>query len=267
MSIATFVPSETGAALSTVPALRHGFFGRVGGVSPGPYQSLNMSESGGDRLDLVTRNRAIATRQLGFSAETLLTLAQVHGSHVVTVTEPAEGERPEADALVTRMSGVVLGILTADCAPVLLVDPEARVIGAAHAGWKGALSGVIGKTIEAMERIGAQRGRIMAAIGPTIAAGDYEVGESFRSAFLGHDPEAEPFFQTPPGGKPHFDLPGYVLARLRASGVATAETVGVSTYAAPERYFSHRYATHQGTVTGRQIALIGWLDASAGALT
>ena len=261
MSIATLVPLETGAELAAIAALRHGFFGRQGGVSTGPYGSLNMSESGGDQPDLVRRNRAIAARELGFAPENLVTLSQVHGSQVVTVTEPVNGTRQEADALVTRRDGVALGILIADCAPVLFADPEARVIGAAHAGWKGALSGVIGKTVEAMERIGAERSRILAAIGPTIAAADYEVGESFRSEFLAHDPDAARFFSAPTGGKPHFDLPGYVAARLRSAGVKSVETVGGSTYSHPEQYFSHRYGTHGNTVTGRQIALIGFPDA------
>lgn len=262
MSIATLVPIETGAALTAVPGLRHGFFGRQGGVSSGPYESLNVSDAGGDKPELAARNRAIAARELGFAPERLVTVAQVHGSTVVTLTEaPAGGSRPEADGMVTRMDGLALGILTADCAPVLLADPDAHVIGAAHAGWKGALSGIVGATVDAMTALGARPESILAAIGPTIAGQDYEVGETFRSEFLGHDPDAEAFFTTPPGGSPHFDLPRYVAKQLERAGIRKIEAVGGSTYGDPSRYFAHRFATHAGTVTGRQLSLIGWPEA------
>ncbi len=151
----------------------------------------------------------------------------------------------------------MLGILTADCTPILFADPEAGIVGAAHAGWRGAALGIVPATIEAMVGLGADRSRIRAAIGPTISGPNYEVGEGFKADFLAIDPQGEPHFTTPPGGKPHFDLPGFVADQLGRAGIATVDRVGGCTYGVPERYFSHRFATHAGTRTGRQLAVIG----------
>jgi YfiH family protein len=252
------IPFEQSPDLAAIPGIRHGFFGRQGGVSTGVFASLNMSESGGDRLNLVAINRAQAVEILGFPASSLATLKQVHSSTVVTLsTQPIEGSQIEADALVTNVRGFVLGILTADCAPILFADPEAGVIGAAHAGWKGATSGIVDATIVAMVALGAVPGRIVAAIGPTITAANYQVGAQFADDLLARHPNAVNRISKPRGGREHFDLPGFVADQLRSAGIGQVHEMGVCTYADAERYFSHRRATHEGTTTGRQIALIG----------
>jgi polyphenol oxidase len=239
--------------------IRHGFFGRQGGVSTGPFASLNVSTASGDDLNHVAHNRGQAAETLGFSSSTLVTVAQVHGTDVVTVTaaSPASQRRPEADALVTDVRGLALGILTADCAPVLLADPVAGVVGAFHAGWKGAMAGVALRTVEAMVRRGAVPDRIVAAIGPTISAANYEVGAEFAANLLAQHDNAAHRIITPSGGIAHFDLPGFVADQLRAAGLEQVDQLDICTYAEPDRYFSHRHATHHGTTTGRQIALIG----------
>ncbi|HEV7275087.1 MAG TPA: peptidoglycan editing factor PgeF [Devosiaceae bacterium] len=252
------LPFDTNPALTALRGIRHGFFGRRGGVSTGDFASLNASDAGGDRPDDVRRNREAAVGALGFAADRLVLLRQVHSATVLDVTTPFPAEaRPEADALVTATPGLVLGILTADCAPVLLADVEAGVIGALHAGWKGAIAGIAGATVERMVALGATPARITAAIGPTISAASYEVGPEFIAELLRLHPDAGARVLRPAGGREHFDLPGFVADRLRDCGVATVDDLGLCTYAAPDRYFSHRYATHQGTVTGRQLALIG----------
>ena len=249
------IPFETSRPLERIERLAHGFFGRRGGVSTGDFASLNMSEASGDDLNHVATNRAQALGIIGFSADRLASVRQVHSIRVETVTGPATS-RTEADALVSNTPGTVLGILTADCAPILYADPEARIIGAAHAGWKGATGGIAEATIAAMEALGAERHRIIAAIGPTISGPNYEVGPDYARQVLEIAPDAAPFFTTPPGGREHFDLPGFLEHRLNRLGLAAVDNLAICTYADPARWFSHRYATHQGTATGRQMAMI-----------
>lgn len=251
-------PFEQSRYLGMVGALRHGFFGRQGGHSQGDFASLNVSEASGDDLTLVARNRAEAADAIGFPATALATIRQTHSTIVHTLTAPPDATaRPEGDAMVTDRPGLVLGILTADCTPVLLADAEAGVIGAFHAGWKGAIGGIAGNTIEAMAALGATPGKIVATIGPTISLANYEVGPEFAAAALAQHPGAANRFTKPGGGREHFDLPGFVADQLHAAGVRLVDDLRFCTYAAPERYFSHRHATHNGTTTGRQIALIG----------
>jgi len=180
----------------------------------------------------------------------------------VTLTgPPAPGESREADAMVTGLPGIVLGILTADCAPVLLADPGAGVIGAFHAGWRGAVDGISHRTLAAMVALGADPARIVAAIGPTISQRNYEVGPDFAAALLAKHRDAGNRLATPKGGRAHFDLPGFVFDQLHGAGIGLVEDLGICTYADPKRYFSHRFATHGGTTAGRQIALVGLAEA------
>jgi polyphenol oxidase len=246
---------ETAASLSADAKLRHGFFGRTGGVSGGEFTSLNVSKSVGDEPNLVDQNRDLVRDAMGISP--LVILKQVHSSRVETITGPIEPSTIEADALVTASPGLLLGILTADCTPILFAEPHAGIVGAAHAGWRGAAEGIVPKTLDAMVALGADLSRIHAAFGPTIHGMNYEVGDKFMAEFLAIDPSGAAHFMTPPGKAVHFDLPGFVAEQLHAAGLASAEQVGSCTYANPDRYFSHRYATHQGTRTGRQIAVIG----------
>ncbi len=246
---------ETAPALTAIPSIRHGFFGRQGGVSRGEFEGLNVSWSVGDDAGLVDENRNIVRNAIG--AGPLAILKQVHSAQVETLTAPIEPSTIEADALVTATPAIALAILTADCTPILLADPKAGIIGAAHAGWRGAVDGIIGNVVSAMEKLGATPADIIAACGPTIHAPSYEVGDKFKADFLALHPGGGHHFHTASGQKPHFDLPGFVAAQLEAAGIGTVEQVGLCTYAHPDRYFSHRYATHQGTRTGRQVAVIG----------
>lgn len=252
------IPFEQSSALSGLTSVRHGFFGRQGGFSTGYFSSLNVSENTGDRPALVARNRAQAAAALGFSPGSLAIARQIHSTTVIAVTDPPDnGERPVADAMVSNVPGILLGILTADCAPILFADPEAGVIGAAHAGWKGAVGGLIEATVVAMVDLGADPARIVAAIGPTISMANYEVGPEFAADLLARHEAAGSHIARPAGGREHFNLPGFVFDRLKDAGVGSIDNLGVCTYAEPDRYFSHRRATHEGTTTGRQIALIG----------
>jgi polyphenol oxidase len=243
---------------STGLVVPHGFFTRRGGVSAGPYASLNCSLSGQDSRDAVLENRARAAHTIGASAAALVGLTQVHGTDVVYVAEPwPPGAGPQADAMVTDRPGVSLGIVTADCAPILFADMPAGVVAAAHAGWRGALAGVADATIEAMERLGARRDRIQAAVGPCIAQPSYEVDEAFRARFLDADGQNARFFVTGPSGKPHFDLEAYVVHRLISAGLGEVEALNLDTYAEPDRFFSYRRATHLGEADyGRQLSAI-----------
>ena len=245
----------TAAPLDGLP---HGFLGRRGGVSSGPYASLNVGTGSPDDPDLVERNRRIAADAVLPGAE-LATVYQVHSALCVPVTAPWPlDERPHADAMVTDRPGVLLGILTADCAPVLLADRQAGVVGAAHAGWKGAIGGVTDHTIAAMEALGADRSRIAAAIGPCIAQASYEVDEGFLKRFCEDDPASERFFKPGRSGHQQFDLSGYVAARLAAAGIGTVAITGHDTLAEEERFFSYRRSTLAGEDGyGRQISLIG----------
>jgi len=246
---------ETAPGLAAIDTVRHGFFGRQGGVSGDDFAGLNVSLSVGDDAGAVEENRRRVRDAIDIGP--LVLLRQVHSARAEIVTAPLAPGSVEADALVTAVPGLALGILTADCTPILLADPVAGIVAAAHAGWRGAVDGVIGNTIAAMRQLGADPARIRAAYGPTIHGENYEVGAPFQADFLALHPDGERHFFTPPGGRPHFDLPGFVEDRLRAAGIAQIETAGLCTYAQPERYFSHRRATHEGSRTGRQIAVIG----------
>ena len=243
------------AALGAIP---HGFLGRRGGVSTGLHAGLNVGWGSDDERAAIAQNRARAVAAV-LPGAALVTVHQVHSPDVVTVTAPwPDDARPPADALVTDRPGLLLGMLTADCAPVLLADRHAGVIGAAHAGWKGALAGVTDATVAAMEALGAQRGRIAAAVGPCIAQASYEVDDDFEARFVVADTFNARFFRMGREGHAWFDLEGYVAARLESAGVGTVERLGFDTYADPSRFFSYRRATHRGEPGyGRQIALIG----------
>ncbi|MBX3563285.1 MAG: peptidoglycan editing factor PgeF [Sphingomonas sp.] len=234
----------------------HGFLGRRGGVSTGVHAGLNVGLGSHDDARLVEENRRRAADAI-LPGAPLATVFQVHSADAVIATAPFS-ERPHADALVTSTPGLLLGILTADCAPVLFADREAGVVAAAHAGWKGALGGVTDATIARMEELGAKRERIAAAIGPCIARASYEVDEGFFRRFAEADPANERFFAD---GKPRhyqFDLEAYVAHRLAAAGLRTVETMGEDTYAQPGRFYSFRRATHrQESDYGRQISIIG----------
>jgi YfiH family protein len=246
---------------SCLAGLPHGFLGRRGGVSTGALAGLNVGTGSGDDRDAIAENRRRAVASVMAEGE-LATVHQVHSADAIAVEPPWPHEqRPHADAMATDRPGVLLGILTADCAPVLLADPHAGVVGAAHAGWRGALGGVTDAAIAAMERLGAVRDRIAAAVGPCIGPASYEVDGQFRTRFLGDDPHNERFFAGGDGG-PHFDLPGYVRHRLLAAGIGEVETLHLDTYAEPERFYSYRRATHLGEPDyGRQISLIGLAEA------
>ena len=234
-------------ALDALSGIRHGFFTREGGVSGGVFASLNCGFGSGDAMDKVAENRRRAMARLGVGADALTTLYQVHSAEVVAVERPfAQGQAPRADAMVTRTPGLALGILTADCAPVLFADPRARIAGAAHAGWRGALNGVVEATVAAMEKLGARREDIVAAVGPAIARGSYEVGPEFRREFLARDAANEVFFDKGTGDRFRFDLPSYVAERLRRAGIGTVAEVAADTCADPDRFFSYRRTTLQG---------------------
>lgn len=250
-------PEVSRAAI--LEGLLHGFLGSRGGVSTGEVAGLNVGLGAGDDPVAVAENRRRAVKAVAPGAR-LVTVCQVHSPDCVTVgAKPwPEDDRPHADALVTDRPGLLLGIVTADCAPVLLADRQAGVVGAAHAGWKGAIGGVTDSTVAAMERLGARASRIVAAIGPCIARGSYEVDQAFLDRFRAAGAGNDRFFTAGREGHHQFDLEGYVAARLEAAGVASVERLGIDTYAAPGRFFSFRRATHCGAPAyGRQISLIG----------
>jgi YfiH family protein len=236
----------------------HGFFGRAGGVSKGAVAGLNCGLGSGDDAQAVETNRRLAADAI-IPGLPLASVYQVHSPTAVIVTQAVpHAERPEADALVTDRPGLLLGIVTADCAPVLLADIEAGVVGAAHAGWRGATAGVTDQAIAAMISLGARVERIAAAVGPCIARASYEVDYGFAERLLADDPDNERFLGEGPGGNPHFDLEAYVVARLAAAGVRRIEAMGLDTYAMEDRYYSFRRATHRiEPAYGRQISLIG----------
>lgn len=242
----------------TLAGVAHGFLGRIGGVSGGIHAGLNVGIGSNDDAAAVAENRALATEAV-LPGATLVTPYQIHSAECVTVREPFDERlRPRADALVTDRPGLALGILTADCAPVLLADRAAGVIGAAHAGWKGAIGGVTDSTILAMETLGAKRERIAAAIGPCIARASYEVDSAFAQRFEADDPANERFFAEGRAGHFQFDLEAYVAHRLAAAGVMRVAMLGLDTYADEARFFSFRRATHRSEPDyGRQISIIG----------
>ena len=241
-------PALESHSLAALPGVRHGFFTRQGGVSRGPYDSLNCGLGSGDDPAAVRENRARAMAALGLEGEALATAHQVHSALVQILEEPtALAARPKVDALVTRRRGLALGVLAADCAPVLLADAEAGIVAAAHAGWRGARLGVLEAAVEAMVGLGALRARIRAAIGPTIGAASYEVGAEFQATFLAEDGGNEVFFRpSARAGHFMFDLPTYTARRLERLGLAAVEQLDEDTYAAPERFFSYRRNCHEG---------------------
>jgi polyphenol oxidase len=233
-------------SLSALSGVRHAFFTRDGGVSDGIYASLNGGQGSDDAPDRVRENRARMAGALGVAPDRFITAYQIHSPDVIIAEEPwAHDARPRVDAIVTRVPGLGIGVSTADCGPILFADAEARVIGAAHAGWKGALTGVLEATITAMEGLGAQRGRIAAALGPMIRQPSYEVGPEFVARFRAADGGNARFFV--PSARPDhamFDLAGYIAARLERAGIDRIEDLAVCTYA-DSRFFSYRRATHR----------------------
>lgn len=250
--------SEVEALRSRLIALPHGFLGRRGGVSEGEMWGLNVGYGSGDDPALIAENRRRAIAAVLPEAQ-LATVHQVHSPAVVQVDHPwPQDERPPADAMVTDRPDILLGVLAADCAPVLFADREAGVVGAAHSGWRGAFAGVNEATVEAMERLGARRERIAAAVGPCVAQESYEVDQVFRDQFLQQDSSNATFFVTGLAGKPHFDLAAYILNRLSIAGVGQAEALRLDTYSDPGRFYSYRRSTHRNEPSyGRQISMIG----------
>jgi YfiH family protein len=232
--------------LSAVPGLRHAFFSRDGGVSGGIYAGLNGGIGSSDAPASVAENRRRMAEQMGVTADHFLTLFQVHSPDVVVTSAPwATSSRPRADAIVTRSEGLAIGVTAADCGPILFVDPNARVIGAAHAGWKGALTGIVESTVEAMEKLGAERADIVAAIGPLIRQPSYEVGNEFVERFVDADAENALFFiPAARAGHAMFDLAGFIRRRLENAGVLMIDDIGVDTYS-DERFFSYRRSVHR----------------------
>lgn len=238
--------------------LRHGFFTRKGGASSGIFHGLNCGPGSSDLSEVVEINRARVAQAMGVDPDHLVTVHQIHSANVLVISAPLNGTvRPHADAMVTATPGILLGVLTADCQPVLFADPHAHVIAAAHAGWRGARDGVLEATLAAMENLGASRANITAVIGPTISQAAYEVGPEFVESFIDDDPASARFFANGRGDRALFDLPGYGLARLRAAGVGQAEWSGHCTYSDPGRFYSFRRATHAAEADyGRLISVI-----------
>jgi polyphenol oxidase len=255
-------PVLTHGLLDVVPGIRHGFFTREGGVSMGIYKSLNCGVGSRDDRALVFKNRSRAAAVLGIAAQRLATPYQVHGTNAVVVDAIwPPGQGPQADAVVTNRRGIAVGVGTADCGPVLLADAEARVVGAAHAGWRGALAGIVESAVAAMERLGARRERIVAVLGPMISQRNYEVGRDVIEAFTKADQSNARFFA--PGeraGHAMFDLPSYIVARLLAAGVV-ADDMRLCTYADPDRFYSYRRATHRSEADyGRLLSAIAIVE-------
>ncbi len=241
------------------PYLRHGFFTREGGFSTGLFASLNCGMGSGDDVETVRRNRSVVASALDMAESRLVTVHQVHSATVIPVATPIDhAARPKADAMVSNVPGLALGVLTADCGPVLFADHDARVIGAAHAGWKGALAGVTGATLDAMESLGARRSRVVAVVGPAIGQGAYEVGPEFPLPFLESDAANARFFR--PSIRPQhamFDLPGFLANRLRGEGAGTVIDLALCTFSDAQRFFSYRRTTHaREPAYGRQISAI-----------
>jgi len=231
--------------LSAIPGLRHAFFTRDGGVSGGLYASLNGGIGSSDDPGNVAENRRRMAEQIGVTPENFLSVWQIHSPDAVVASGPWPGERPRADAIVTRTEGLAIGATAADCGPILFVDPNARVIGAAHAGWKGALTGVLESTVAAMEKLGAERSGIVAAIGPLIRQPSYEVGGEFVERFIEADAENTVFFlPSTREGHAMFDLAGFIRMRLENAGVLMIDDIGVDTYS-DERFYSYRRSVHR----------------------
>ena len=254
------VPFKTHKLL-TLDGVSHGFFGRQGGVSYGQYESLNAGQGSKDNPDNVTQNRTLIAGALGVNAGCLLSLSQIHSADVLIIDapfkDPISGELPKADGLVTKTAGLAISALSADCGPVLLCDPIAKIIGACHAGWRGAAAGITTETIKAMCAIGAARENIRAVLGPCISQANYEVGHDFQDQLMSDNKDNRVFFKTGPSGKPHFDLKDFILAKLRNEGVSQIAALPDCTYGQPKDYFSYRYNTHQGiSGYGRNLSAI-----------
>ena len=231
--------------LSAIPGLRHAFFTRGGGVSGGIYEGLNGGVGSNDDATHVAENRRRMAVQMGVTPDRFLSLHQIHSLDAVVATGPWTSDKPRADAIVTRTEGLAIGVTAADCGPILFVDPAARVIGAAHAGWKGALTGVLESTVDAMEKLGADRGGIVAAIGPMIRQHSYEVGGEFVERFLGADSANVAYFiPADRAGHSMFDLAGFIRMRLENAGVLMIDDIGVDTYS-DERFYSYRRSVHR----------------------
>lgn len=236
---------------------RHGFFTRHGGASSGIFKGLNCGFGSTDQAHAVTLNRARVAEAIGVDVERLATAHQYHSAEVLTVDEPLGPDRPKADAMVTATPDTALGILTADCAPVLFADTHAGVVGAAHAGWQGALNGVLEATLDAMEKLGANRGTTTAVIGPCISQAAYEVGPEFMDAFIADAPDNTRFFAQGLRDRVQFDLPAYALHRLRSAGIGEAEWIRHCTYSDADRFYSYRRCVHQKQADyGRLISVI-----------
>lgn len=249
----------TANSLSALPGIRHAFFTRYGGVSSGIYESLNAGIASKDDAAHVAENRARMARALGVAPENFVTAYQVHSPDVVVAEKPWDAaSRPKVDAIVTRVPGLAIGVSTADCGPILFADEKARVVGGAHAGWRGALGGVIESTLDAMEKLGAQRANIVTALGPMIRQPNYEVGGEFFAAFMAAAKDNDRYFRA--GARPdhyQFDLGGYIAMRLRRAGVDAIEDCGLCTYAEPERFFSYRRSQHRSEADyGRHVNAI-----------
>ena len=257
------MPMLRAAILSRLAGIRHAFFTRGGGVSQGVYASLNGGVGSNDAPDKVAENRARMAAALGVAPDRLITAYQIHSPTVVVAERPWTAEnRPRADAIVTRMPALAIGVSTADCGPLLFADDTARIVGAAHAGWRGAFTGVIEATVAAMEKLGAERRRIAVALGPTIRQPNYEVGPEFVARFTEADPDNARFFAAAPNaGHALFDLAGYIADRIQRAGIVQFEDLGLCNYAEPERFFSFRRTTHRGEADyGRHVNAIALAD-------
>jgi polyphenol oxidase len=249
----------TSQLLSQASGIRHGFFTRQGGVSSGPYASLNCGLGSEDHRELVLQNRRLTALHLGAAPDQIVTLHQTHSATALVLDQrPVDGPLPKADAIVTATPGLVVAALSADCTPVLFADPQHKIVAAAHAGWRGAVCGILEATIDAMERLGARRPSIRAAIGPCIHQANYEVGPEFEAQLVNASPGNAHFFTTAAAsGRRHFDLPGFVANRLAIAGIADIDLSRHCTYEDPQRFFSYRRGTHQGERDyGRQISAI-----------
>lgn len=250
------MPTTLEIISSDALACRHGFFTRKGGASSGIFAGLNCGTGSSDQTEIVQINRSRVAEAMGLPVAALSTVHQIHSSKAIRVDGPLT-DRPQADALVTATPGILLGVLTADCQPVLFCDAKAGVIGAAHAGWRGAVDGVLEATVDAMETLGASRADIVAVIGPTISQAAYEVGPEFLDRFRSEDPDSLRFFAQGSGDRLLFDLPGYGLYRLRGVGVGLAKWTGHCTYSDANRFYSFRRTTHAGEADyGRLISTI-----------
>jgi YfiH family protein len=244
--------------LASYPNIKHAFFTRVGGVSQGIYASLNGGLGSSDDPAHVAENRRMMAEDLDVASGALISVHQVHSADAVIVEGPWPDDRPKADGMATVVTGLALAVTTADCGPILFADPHVNVVGAAHAGWRGALGGVLESTIVAMERLGARRDKIVAVLGPTISQGAYEVSADFVARFTGVDPANERFFiASERAGHAMFDLPGFIGMRLESAGIGEFANLGLCTYADEEQFFSYRRTTHRGEPDyGRLISAI-----------